>query len=80
MPISKKDRIHREHKKAEKAGTRAPVKANGLPVKAAKPMSKCKFCFKELDKTNISILRTHAETHADKGWTPAKCWPDEISE
>lgn len=28
--------IQREHKKAEAAGTRAPVKANGLPVKAPK--------------------------------------------
>ncbi|KAK8105184.1 hypothetical protein PG999_008543 [Apiospora kogelbergensis] len=33
MPISKKARVQREHKAAEKAGTRAPVKANGLPVK-----------------------------------------------
>ncbi|KAJ8113541.1 hypothetical protein OPT61_g4346 [Boeremia exigua] len=39
MPISKKARIQREHKAAEKAGTRAPVKANGLPVKAPKPTS-----------------------------------------
>jgi hypothetical protein len=39
MPISKKDRIHREQKKADAAGTRAPVKANGNPVKAAKPTS-----------------------------------------
>lgn len=31
--------VQREHKKAEKAGTRAPVKANGLPVKAPKPTS-----------------------------------------
>lgn len=31
--------IQREHKAAEKAGTRAPVKANGLPVKAPKPTS-----------------------------------------
>lgn len=29
--------IQREHKKAEAAGTRAAVKPNGLPVKAAKP-------------------------------------------
>jgi hypothetical protein len=39
MPISKKAKIQREHKAAEKAGTRAPVKANGLPVKAPKPTS-----------------------------------------
>jgi hypothetical protein len=55
MPISKKDRvcrrltsisklssrtqIQREHKRDDKAGTRAPVKANGLPVKAPKPTS-----------------------------------------
>lgn len=32
-------KIQREHKKADKAGTRAPVKANGLPVKAPKPTS-----------------------------------------
>lgn len=31
--------IQREHRKAEAAGTRAPVKANGLPVKAPKPTS-----------------------------------------
>ena len=31
--------IKRQHKKDEEAGTRAPVKANGLPVKAAKPTS-----------------------------------------
>lgn len=30
--------IQREHKKAEAAGTRAPVKANGLPVKPPKEM------------------------------------------
>lgn len=36
MPISKKDRIAREHKKADAEGTRAAVKPNGLPVKAAK--------------------------------------------
>lgn len=32
--------INREHKKADAAGTRAPVKANGNPVKAPTPMSK----------------------------------------
>jgi hypothetical protein len=31
--------IQRDHKKQEAAGTRAPVKANGLPVKAPKPTS-----------------------------------------
>jgi hypothetical protein len=31
--------IQREHRKAEAAGTRAPVKPNGLPVKAPKPTS-----------------------------------------
>jgi hypothetical protein len=31
--------VQRDHKKAEAAGTRAPVKANGLPVKAPKPTS-----------------------------------------
>ena len=36
MPISKKDRIAREHKKADAEGTRAAVKPNGQPVKAAK--------------------------------------------
>jgi hypothetical protein len=46
MPISKKAKIQREHKAAEKAGTRAPVKANGLPVKAPKPTSivRCPAC------------------------------------
>lgn len=32
--------INREHKKADAAGTRAPVKPNGNPVKAPTPMSK----------------------------------------
>lgn len=31
--------VQREHRKADAAGTRAPVKANGLPVKAPKPTS-----------------------------------------
>ncbi len=35
-----KTQINREHKKADAAGTRAPVKANGNPVKAPTPMSK----------------------------------------
>lgn len=48
MPISKKDRIHREQKKADAAGTRAKVNPNGTPVKAAKPKSICAFCRKEL--------------------------------
>lgn len=53
MPISKKDRIHREHKKAEAAGTRVPVNPNGTPVKAPKPKSICCFCRKEL----VSIVQ-----------------------
>lgn len=48
MPITKKDRIHREQKKADAAGTRAKVNPNGTPVKAAKPKSICAFCRKEL--------------------------------
>lgn len=48
MPISKKDRIHREHKKAEAAGTRVPVNPNGTPKKAPKATSICVFCKKEL--------------------------------
>ncbi|CAD0082894.1 unnamed protein product [Aureobasidium vineae] len=48
MPISKKDRIHREHKKAEAAGTRVPVNPNGTPVKKPKATSICVFCKKEL--------------------------------
>jgi hypothetical protein len=37
--IRNSKQVQRDHKKAEAAGTRAPVKANGLPVKAAKPTS-----------------------------------------
>lgn len=48
MPISKKDRVRKEQKKADAAGTRAPVLANGTPVKAAKPKSICAYCRKEL--------------------------------
>ena len=93
MPISKKDRIHREQKKADAAGTRAPVKANGNPVKAAKPTSlvswyrlehlrylisvKCAFCRKELVNTNLVQLETHAGTH-NAEWTKEKCFPKEF--
>ena len=38
-PRTHPPQVQREHKAAEKAGTRAPVKANGLPVKAPKPTS-----------------------------------------
>lgn len=48
MPISKKDRVAREHKKADAAGTRVKVNPNGTPVKAGKPKSICAFCRKEL--------------------------------
>jgi hypothetical protein len=75
MPISKKDRIAREHKKADAAGTRAPVKANGLPVKAAKEKVVCKFCRKEMVKENRLQLEAHVDTHAD-AWTFDKCFPD----
>lgn len=37
-PCTNTFQIQREHKKAEAAGTRAPIKANGLPVKAPKEM------------------------------------------
>ncbi|EMF12111.1 uncharacterized protein SEPMUDRAFT_126437 [Sphaerulina musiva SO2202] len=77
MPISKKDRIHREQKKADAAGTRAKVNPNGTPVKAAKPKSICAFCRKELDNTNLKILEQHADTHNDQ-WPKEKCWPNEF--
>ena len=48
MPITKKDRIKKEHKQADKAGTRVQVHANGTPVKKDKPKSICAFCRKEL--------------------------------
>lgn len=48
MPISKKDRISREHKKADAAGTRVPVNPNGTPVKPAKAKVICAFCRKDL--------------------------------
>ncbi|CAN8097819.1 unnamed protein product [Discula destructiva] len=73
MAISKKLKIQREHKKAEAAGTRAPIKANGLPVKAPKEMVTCQFCKKELVKAFTAQLEAHAETH--KGWDKQKCWP-----
>ncbi|KAF6219127.1 hypothetical protein HO133_004952 [Letharia lupina] len=77
MPISKKDRINREHKKADAAGTRAPVKANGNPVKAPTPMSKCAYCMKEIVASNQTQKKVHAETHDQKVWTKEKCWPDD---
>ncbi|KAK3620826.1 hypothetical protein LTR56_023158 [Elasticomyces elasticus] len=77
MPISKKDRIHREHKKAEAAGTRTPVNPNGTPVKVPKSKTICAFCRKELEATNIKILEQHVSTHADP-WTKEKCFPKEF--
>ncbi|GIZ47951.1 hypothetical protein CKM354_001102600 [Cercospora kikuchii] len=77
MPITKKDRVHREQKKAEAAGTRVPVHKNGTPVKAAKPKSICAYCRKELDNTNLKILEQHASTHSD-AWPKEKCWPNEF--
>ena len=55
MPISKKDRISREHKKADAAGTRVPVNPNGTPKKPPKAMSICVFCKKELVSTTTSF-------------------------
>jgi len=77
MPISKKDRISREHKKADAAGTRAPVKPNGLPVKAPKPVSLCQNCRKEMVKSNLKQLEDHANTH-NADWTKERCWPDDF--
>ena len=60
MPITKKDRVHREQKKAEAAGTRVPVHKNGTPVKAAKPKSICAYCRKELVRLFPSFERGFA--------------------
>ncbi|EPE35641.1 hypothetical protein GLAREA_11341 [Glarea lozoyensis ATCC 20868] len=78
MPVSKKMKVQRDHKKAEAAGTRAPVKANGLPVKAPKPTSLCANCRKEIVNTNLKQLEVHAETHDQKLWPKEKCWPKEF--
>ncbi|KAF7563533.1 hypothetical protein G7046_g572 [Stylonectria norvegica] len=78
MPISKKDRIAREHKRADAAGTRTPVKANGLPVKAPKPTSICANCRKEIINTNRVQLEVHAQTHNQKLWPKEKCWPNDF--
>jgi len=79
MPISKKDRIAREHKKADAAGTRAPVKANGLPVKPKKETSLCAFCKKELTRDNRIQLEQHSDTHG-KDWNKEKCFPNDYPE
>ncbi|EMD97711.1 hypothetical protein COCC4DRAFT_144490 [Bipolaris maydis ATCC 48331] len=79
MPISKKDRIQREHRKAEKAGTRAPVKANGLPVKPPKPTSICQNCRREIVNTNKAQLEAHAASHDSVAWPKEKCWPNDFS-
>ncbi|KZM21395.1 uncharacterized protein EKO05_0006157 [Ascochyta rabiei] len=79
MPISKKARVQREHKAAEKAGTRAPVKANGLPVKAPKPTSICQNCRKELVSTNVPQLEAHAATHDTTLWPKTKCFPKDFA-
>ena len=77
MPISKKDRRTKEHKKAEAAGTRAPVKANGLPVKAPKPKSLCQNCRKELVSEFVAQLEAHAATHS-ADWPKEKCFPNDF--
>jgi len=77
MPISKKARVQREHKKAEAAGTRVAVNPNGTPVKAPKPTSICAFCRKELVNTDLKTLEAHAGTHSD-AWPKEKCWPNEF--
>ncbi|KAF2798803.1 hypothetical protein K505DRAFT_295804 [Melanomma pulvis-pyrius CBS 109.77] len=79
MPISKKDRIQREHKKADKAGTRAAVKPNGLPVKAPKPTSICQNCRREIVNSNKVQLEQHALTHDQTLWPKEKCWPNDFS-
>ncbi|KAL1875367.1 hypothetical protein Daus18300_003106 [Diaporthe australafricana] len=73
MAVSKKMKIQREHRKAEAAGTRAPVKANGLPVKAAKPTVICQNCRREMVKDNQKQLIDHAGTHGTM--TKEQCWP-----
>ncbi|KFZ17858.1 hypothetical protein V501_01514 [Pseudogymnoascus sp. VKM F-4519 (FW-2642)] len=78
MPISKKARVQREHKKADAAGTRVPVKANGLPVKAPKATSICANCRKEIVSSNKTQLQVHAETHDQKLWPKEKCWPNDF--
>ena len=77
MPITKKDRIAREHKKADAAGTRVQVHKNGTPVKAAKTMTICTFCRKDLVAENTKILEQHASTHNDQ-WPKEKCFPKEF--
>nr|OQO19815.1 hypothetical protein B0A51_13861 [Rachicladosporium sp. CCFEE 5018] len=77
MPISKKDRISRDHKKAEAAGTRAPVKPNGNPVKPAKEKSVCAFCKKQLTRDNKKQLEDHAGSHNDQ-WPKEKCFPNDF--
>ncbi|KAK0713169.1 hypothetical protein B0T26DRAFT_753309 [Lasiosphaeria miniovina] len=76
MPISKKAR--REHKKADAAGTRAPVKANVIPVKPKPMTSSCAFCRKEVVNKNIKQLEEHSLTHDQKLWPKEKCWPGEV--
>ncbi|KAH8785310.1 hypothetical protein F5883DRAFT_85057 [Diaporthe sp. PMI_573] len=76
MPVSKKMKIQREHKKADAAGTRAPVKANGLPVKAKKETVICTNCRRELVKDNVKPLEDHAGTH--KAMTREQCFPSVV--
>jgi len=77
MPISKKDRRTREHKKGDAAGTRAAVRPNGTPVKAPKPTSICQNCRKEIVSTMRTQLEDHASTHSGE-WTKEKCWPNDF--
>lgn len=77
MPISKKDRRTRDQKKADAAGTRAPVKANGNPVKPPKPMSMCQNCRKEIVSDNVKQLADHADSHSGD-WNKEKCFPNDF--
>ncbi|KAK3701757.1 hypothetical protein LTR37_015277 [Vermiconidia calcicola] len=77
MPITKKDRIKKDHKKAEAAGTRIAINPNGTPKKTPKAISTCVFCKKELISSNLKNLEDHAGTHPDM-WTKEKCWPNDF--
>ncbi|KAL7409150.1 hypothetical protein BDY24DRAFT_404126 [Mrakia frigida] len=74
MPISKKDRIQREHKKLDALGLRAPVKANGNPVKAAKPTTLCTICKGTFRPDLASQMVLHVNAKHDKS-TFAICFP-----
>ncbi|KAI5477581.1 hypothetical protein MNV49_006067 [Pseudohyphozyma bogoriensis] len=73
MGLSKKDQRNREHKAAEKAGTKVQTTAGGVPKKAPKEQIVCTVCKASLIASMPIVLRDHAGKHPKVA--PQDCFP-----